>query len=335
MASEYFEDFVAGLHAPIRSKDDLDEFPHIGALHLLDDDELHMAEDMLIAKLAEDDVRAVQPLVDILCTRAVPALAERAESSRSERMRNAATWGVAELGVDRSLPALLDRLGDSDVGVRQQVVFDLGDDPDPRAEEALENTAFTDSAGVVRSSALTKLFARRGFLLDQESFRSMLDFVERRALSPLPSVRAEAEAELRDLFARQAAGQSREQMGLDWRADREEGPLKDFVLAKFGDTPVAESRRYQELIESGVPPEQWDRPVRPPVDYAALSELTGRERKWLEDVVLSRLHDDPEAVSEAVLIGVRRAIRPLRELLPITENVPVEEIEAALRQLEG
>src|SRR4051794_4499379 len=97
MASEHFAAFLAGLHAPIASKDDLDEFPNIGELFLLDDDERLVAEDILIAKLAQDDGRAAKALADIRCTRAVPALAERAMWSPTAAMRDIAAWAVAEL----------------------------------------------------------------------------------------------------------------------------------------------------------------------------------------------------------------------------------------------
>jgi hypothetical protein len=333
MASEHFSAFLDGLHAPIRSKDDLDEFPNIGALFLLDDDERIEAENILIGKLAEDDGRAATALADIGCTRAIPALAERAASAPSQTMRDHAAWAIAELSTDRSLPALLDQLRNGDVDARLQAVFDLSDHLDPQAEDAEEAAAFTDPEPVVRSAALDALFARRDLLLDAESFRSMLDFIHRRALSPLPSVRAEAEAELRELFARWAAGQSRRQLGLAWRADRKDGPLKDFVRSVFGESPVEESRRYQQLKESGASMADMRQPPQR-FDYARLAGLTGRERKWIEDVLLSRLDHDPDAVQALALLGIQRAIQPLRELLPITENVPAANIETALRQLE-
>lgn len=334
MASEDFRAFLVGLHAPVRSKDDLDEFQNIGALFRLDDDERIEAENILIGKLAEDDGRAAKALADIRCTRAIPALVERAASSPSRAMRDFAARAIAELSIDRGLPALLDRLRNGDVDARLQAVFDLSDHPDPRAEDAIETTAFTDPEPVVRSAALNALFTRRDLLLDAESFRSMLDFIDRRALSPLPSVRAEAEAELRELFARWAAGQSRRQLGLAWRADRKAGPLKDFVRSVFGESPAEESRRYQQLKESGASMAGVRRPPQR-FDYARLAGLSGRERKWIEDVLLSRLDHDPDAVQAVALLGIQRAIQPLRELLPITENVSAADIETALRQLEA
>jgi hypothetical protein len=174
----------------------------------------------------------------------------------------------------------------------------------------VETAAFTDPELVVRSAALDTLFARLDLLLDAEPFHSMLDFVRRRALSPLPSVRAEAETELRELLDRWTGGQSRQQLGLTWRADSEEGPLWDFVRSVYGESPAA--GRF---------------------DYARLAGLTGWERKWIEDVLLSELHHEPDAVEAVALLGIRRAVQPLRELLPITEYVPVADIEIALRQL--
>lgn len=316
MASEHFTAFLAGLHAPVGSRDDLDEFPNIGALFLLEDDERVVAEDILMARLAEDDGRAAKALADIRCTRAVPVLAERAMWSPSATMRDVAVWAIAELSVDRGVSALLDRLRDGDVDARLQAVFDLGERRDLEGRGALEVAAFTDPEPVVRGAALDTLFARLDLLLDAEPFHSMLDFVRRRALSPLPSVRAEAETELRELLDRWTAGQSRRQLGLTWRADSEEGPLRDFVRHVYGDSPAADMRQAGRRF-----------------DYARLAGLTGRERKWVEDVLLSELHHDPDVVRAVALLGVRRAVQPLRELLPVTENVPVADIETALRQL--
>jgi HEAT repeat protein len=247
-------------------------------------------------------------------------------------MRDFAAQAIAELSADRSLPALLGRLRDGDANTRLQAVFDLGDHTGPQAEEAVETAAFTEQEPVVRAAALDALFARRGLLLDAESFRSRLDFIRRRVLSPLPSVRVEAEAELRELLARLAAGDSRRQLGLAWRADRKAGPLKDFVRAVFGGSPAEESLRYQELKASGVPAQDWPRHCRE-FNYARLTGLTGRERTWLEDVLLSQLDQEPDAVRAVALLGVQRAIQPLRELLPITQTVPAADVEAALRQL--
>jgi hypothetical protein len=332
MALDDFTAFLEGLDAPIRSKDDLDEFPNIGRVFLLQGSDLDLAADLLMDKLAEDDLRAVQPLVEIRCTRAIPAFAERAASSPSPTMRNRAAWAIEELSTDRGLPALVERLRGGDLDTRLQAVFDLNDLDDPAADRAAETAAFTDPDPLIRNAALDVLLAKRGLFLDDEPFRSMLDFVRRRMLSPLPTVRAEAEAELRHLLARWAAGESREQLGLARRADQEEGTLKEFVLSKFGDTPVEESRRYQEWQTSGADISELRRP-RPPVHLARLAGLTGWERKWLEDVLLSELHREREAVAAVAQLGVRRAVQPLRELLTIDSEVPVADVENALRHL--
>lgn len=323
--------FMEGLNAPVMSKDDLDEFPNVSAVFLLDDGERVIAEDLLIDKLAEDDLRAVRPLVELRCARAVPALRERVATSPSARMRDLATWAVAELAVDRGLPAIVERLRTGDVDARLDAVSDLYDHDDPRAEQVLDTAAFTDPAGVVRNAALDMLFARRDILLDAESFRSTLDFVRRRMLSPLPAVRAEAEAELRHLFMRLAAGESRDQLGLTWRADREEGPLREFVLSKFGDDAVTEGRRYAEWKASGRDISEL-RVTRPPFDIRQLAGLRGWERKWVEDVLLSELHDGPGPVHAVAVLDVRRAIQPLRELRATTEHP--RDVENALRQLD-
>jgi hypothetical protein len=308
MTSEHFAAFLAGLHAPIGSTDDLAEFPNVDVLFLLADDERVVAEDILIAKLADDDGRAAKALADVQCARAVPALAERAMWSPSAAMRDVAAWAVSELSVDRGLAALRDRLRDGDVDARLQAVLDLGEHHGRDGQAALESAVFTDRDPVVRSAALDTLFARLDLLMDAEPFHSMLDFVRRRVLSPLPSVRAEAETELRDLIARWTTGRPRRELGLAWRADSTEGPLKDFVRSVYGATGG--------------------------FDYARLGELTGHDRKWVEDVLLSELHQDPDAVGAVALLGIRRAVQPLRELLPITDKVPAADIEIALRRLD-
>lgn len=266
------------------------------------------AEEILIARLAADDTRAARELAELRCARAIPVLAERAVWSASAAMRDVAYWALAELSVDRSLPAVLDRLRDGDVDARLQAVFDLGERYGREGQGALEAAVFTDPDPVVRSAALDTLFARLDLLMDAEPFHSVLDFVRRRALSPLPSVRAGAEAELRELIDRWTAGGARRELGLAWRADGEEGPLRDFVHSLYDESHF---------------------------DYARLSGLTGQERKWVEDVLLSELHHDPEAVHAVAFLGIRRAIQPLRELLPIAENVPVTDIQIALRRLDA
>jgi len=308
MASEHFTAFLAGLHAPVSSREDLDGFPNIDALFLMDDDERVAAEDILMARLADDDARAARALAGIRCVRAVPALVERAAWSSSATMRDVAFWAAAELSVDRRLTALLDRLRDGDVDARLQAVLDLGERYDPEGRAALEIAVFTDPEPVVRGAALDTLFARLDLLLDAEPFHSMLDLVRRRVLSPLPSVRLEAETELRELLDQWTAGQPRRRLGLAWRADSREGPLVDFLRGVYGESPF---------------------------DYGRLTGLTGRDRKWVEDVLLSELHHAPDAVRAVALLGVRRAVQPLRELLAVTENVPAADIEAALRRLEA
>jgi hypothetical protein len=190
-----------------------------------------------------------------------------------------------------------------DVEGRLQAVFDLAERYGRDGQDALRTAAFTDPAPVVRGAALDILFARLDLLLDAEPFHSMLDFVRRRALSPLPSVRAEAETELCDLLDRWTAGEPRRQLGLAWRA---EGPLREFIAGVYGESPC---------------------------DYARLAGLAGHERKFVEDVLLSELHHDPAAVQAVALLGVRRAFQPLCELLSITEEVPAQDVALALRRL--
>lgn len=305
----------------------------IGALFLLEDDERVEAENILIDRLA-DDGRAAKALVDIRCTRAIPALAERAATSPSATMRDHAARAMAELDTDRGLSALRDRLHKGDVGARLRAVFDLSAHSDPRAEDAAETAAFTDPEPVVRSAALDALFARRGLLPDAESFRSMLDFIKRRALSPA-AVRTRGSRGRASGALRPVGGRDSHAGSWVWPGARTARPgrSRSSCAASSAKTPAAESRRNQQLKESGASMTDMHEPPQR-FDYARLAGLTGRERKWIEDVLLSELHDDRDAVHAVALLGVQRAIQPLHELLPITEDVPAADIEAALRQLE-
>lgn len=305
MASEHFEAFVAGVNAPIRSKDDVDQFPNLDAVLLLDDEERTAVEDILMAKLAEDDGRAASALAEIRCTRAIPALEQRLAVTSFPMVRESITAALRELRTER------DSLHGGAVRARLERVWNLAGDARPSAQAALETAAFTELSGIVQSAALDALLARRELILYDVPYRSVLRYVTSRACSSLPSVRTEALGELRQLFDRLAAGETPEQLGLTWSADRGSPPLRDFVSYLDGSHPR----------------------VRYP--YEELAGLAGQERRWVEDVLLSQLPSSIEDVRAVALLGIRRAVEPLRELIPIAEYLPVGEIEAALDQLTG
>jgi HEAT repeat protein len=311
MPSPLFDRFLAGVNAPI-TWSNIDEYADIGALPLLTGDERVNAEDVLIRKLGEDDGRAANALADIGCTRAIPALAERAALSRSSTMRVFAARALLGLGDDSGRTAAIDVSRTADRFDRAAAVDLLAKYPGPETAAAVE-TALADPDATVRSSAISALLTLHGLARYDTSYRDVLGNIHGRMLSPLPSVCAEALAELRAVLARAVAGETPQRLGLTWHADERTEPVKSFADSLEGDAP------------------EWAE------DFAldGVTALTGRDRKWVEDMLLNYLPRDPRAVRAVAHLGIRRAIEPLRELLPIADDAMAVEIQAALHRLAG
>lgn len=309
--SELFEMFLAGVNTPISfNRDVIDEIPNIGALRLLDGEERVEAEDILIAMLAKNDGRAANALADVGCRRAIPALTRATTAAAPPGMRVFAAAALLKLGSQAGRPALVRMLrthdGDSlDRGMAANLLTEF---PDPDKELLLE-TALSDPDGSVRSAATNAALAVWGLNNQDMLHGEVLLSIRGRMWSSLSTVRNEALAELRTILARLDAGETAERLGLLWRADMRIKPLRRLVAALDRDT------------------------MNYPVD--GLRDLTGRERTLVENLVLLRLHEDRRAVRAAGVLGVHRAIEPLRELHRTAEGHARTEIESVLATLTG
>jgi HEAT repeat protein len=307
-----FEIFLAGVDAPMSSRDDLDGYRGTWALFELTGDERTEAENILIAKVAEDDGRAAAALAEAGCVRAIPALVERTTASPSPTMRIAAARALLDLGDHSGRAALVDllRTGTDWWYDRSAAVELLAEFPDPDTDLML-HLILADPDCSVRSSAISALLTAYRLDGDETSRGEVLLSISGRLLSSLRSVRDEALAELRSVLARWKSGETAEQLGLTWRADQQTEPLRSFVASVTSEAPEG-AEDY-------------------PLD--GLSELTSRERRYVEDFLLLYLDRDRRAVRAVARLGVRRAITPLHELLQAADDAMAAEITAALRQL--
>ena len=307
--SAAFEEFLAGVNAAVGvSRDSLDEIPNIGALYDLVGDERVEAEDVLIAKLATNDGRVAAALADADCFRAIPALVEATSERAAPTMRVFAARALLTLGDHSGLPALVRMLRGHegtgyDRGAAARLLIEF---PEPDRELLLA-VASTDPDGTARSEAVQALLTLAGLDDDEVLWGEVLLSVSGRLLSSLSTVRAEALGELREILTRWDAGESVEDLGLTWHADRGGKPL----------------RRFVESIDGG----------KADFSVDGLEALTGRERTLVENLVLLRLHTDRRAVRAAGRLGVRRAVEPLRELRGTAEGHARAEIEYVLEGL--
>jgi HEAT repeat protein len=309
--SEMFERFLAGVNTSVGfNRDVIDEIPNIGALRLLHGEERIEAEDILIAMLAKNDGRAANALADVGCSRAIPALTRATTAEAEPGMRVFAARALLNLGSRAGRPAIVQmlRTHDGDTLARSMAADLLTEFPDPD-KEVLLTAALTDPDGSVRSAATNAALVVWGLNTQDTLHGEVLMSIRGRMWSSLSTVRNEALAELRAVLARLDAGETAEQVGLLWRADMRVKPLRRLVDALDRDTT--------------------DYPVH------GLEDLTGRERTLVENVVLLRLHEDRRAVRAAGVLGVHRAIEPLRELHRTAEGHARTEIESVLAKLTG
>lgn len=309
--SSPFEEFLAGVNAPVGlTKDSLDEIPNVGAIFDLIGEERVEAEDILIAMLATNDGRAATALADADCYRAIPALVEATSERAAPTMRVAAARALLRLYDYSGLPAMVRLLrthegNGFDRGAAARLLTEF---PEPDREILLD-VASTDPDPTARSEATHAVLTMVGLDDDEVLWGEVLMSVSGRLLSSLSTVRAGALAELREILARWDAGETAEDLGLTWRADMIDQPL----------------RRFADSIDSGKADFSTD----------GLDALTGRERTLVENLVLLRLHADRRAVRAAGRLGVHRAVEPLRELLGSSEGHARAEIESVLDSLTG
>jgi hypothetical protein len=167
-------------------------------------------------------------------------------------------------------------------------------------------TADTDSG--MRYEAVCALIAARDLEPYNDGFQCRLGIICGQMFSPLTSVRDLALADLHEIFARLAAGQTPQRVGLTLRADTDAEPLVSFMTTFREELPQAEY------------------PV------AELTGLTGWDRLFVENLLLRRLSSERRAVRAVARLRVRRAIEPLHELVP-ADNAATAEIAETLRVL--
>jgi HEAT repeat protein len=309
--SKWFEEFVAGVRAPMTWAN-IDEYHGLAAFNHLSGAERTEAEDILIERLTHNDGRAAYALAEIGCTRALAALRARLPASIPGLMRLAAATALHRLGDDSGRAAAIDVLGVGDRMERLSAVSALGQWGGADVEQALEG-AFADADSTVRSSAAGTLIQLHGLQEHNRTYQDRLGQIQNRLSLPLATVRADALTELHDIFARSERGESPEQLGLTWRADDEHEPFLTFALS----------------LQSDAPPWHDDFPLQ------IIASFAGPERRWAEDCLWQFLPTDPRAARAFASLGVKRAIAPLREVLPGASGALAIEVAAALWRLSG
>ncbi|MEV4179029.1 hypothetical protein [Nonomuraea sp. NPDC049709] len=307
--SPAFQRFLAGAARPVAfTRDCLDEIPDIGALYVLVGEERTAAEDILIAKLAENDGRAAAALAEADCLRALPALAMATTETATPTMRVFAARALLTLGSHAGHAPLVRmlRTHDGSGTDRASAARLLAEFPDPD-KELLLLVASTDPNDIARSEATHALLAVVGLDDEKTCQGETLRSIAGRLLSSLQTVRNEALAELQAILTAWQAGKTAEELALTWCADRSNKPL----------------RRFIESIDS----------TRADFRLHGLAELTGRERILVENRILLRLHADRRAVRAAGQLAVHRAIEPLGELLDTATSHARQEILTVLRSL--
>lgn len=338
--SPWFEVLRASIVAPI-TRDNLEAYRAFELVDHLDVAERALIEELLISRLARDDGRAADALAALGTQRARPALIARLAPDVPALMRLAAARALRELGERAGAAA-------DEAGAAAEAAGAAADAADAvaaagaageaavaavlrggaaaherlsalsalslwrgAAAERAVAAALEDDDALVRSAATRQLIERRGLGAHVEGFRDRLGLLQNRMASPLPGVRAEARAELDEIFAGYAAGASAEALGLTWRADERVEPLRSFTAS----------------LRSAAPP--WQHAYA----LAGVAELPERERRWVEDCLWHWLPSDPRAARALAHLRVRRAVQPLREALALAPPEVAAAIEEALRQL--
>jgi hypothetical protein len=307
--SEWFQKFLAGVQAPMTWAN-IDEYSSVGALHLLKGAERTEAEDILIERLTHNDGRAAYALADIACKRAIDPLRARLSATVPAMMRVAAALALHRLGDDAGRAAAIDVLAAGGPLEQQSALSALALIGGADAERALER-AFDATDATVRSAAAGILITLHGLQDYNRGYQDRLGLLQNRLASPLATVRAAALAELHDIFARHARGESPAQLDLTWRADDQQEPLRTFATS----------------MQSSAPPWQDDFPLE------IIAALKGYARTWAEDCLWHFLPGDPRAARAFASLGVTRAVGPLREVLPSATGALATEVAAALRRL--
>jgi hypothetical protein len=280
-----FELFVASVAAPM-GQHTIDDYDLV-SLAQLTGDERSRAEDILLERLDFGDGRAANALAFIHSTRALLPLQKKLAKSLGPHLRVAAALAMHRLGEDSGLDTIIDVLKTGGIFERMAAASALADFVAPEAEAALLD-ALTDSNDDMKSSALSSLVRRYGWVNYQDSFKQPLALMYARIASPLATVRSDALAELRTWIAGMKAGQSPDQLGLTFVANDEQDPLRGFVAS------------LQD-------------PDAPALKLDGLETLAAPEQKWVEDLLMVRMPADHRAVAALRQVGSKRTEAALQD----------------------
>ena len=287
--SAAFQQFVESVTAPI-SRANLEDYD-LGAMRSVEPDERDAVEELLADRLAAGDGRAASALAELASPEAVARLKQGLALPIARAARIAAARALGQLGDPSGETPLIDALAQGDAFERKMAANALRFYRDARAESALLAAMADDDAGV-RGNAFGALVVAWGLKPYDGSYRDRIGLTYPLLGSPLASVRELAIRDVRELLARLDAGESPASLELE---------------------PVDDSRgapaRWMESLRTAEPPWQEE------LALDALDAMSGRERRWAEDVLLGYLHLDPRAPRAAAHARMTRAIEPLREVV--------------------
>lgn len=305
--SEAFQRFVASVEAPI-TRSNIEEYD-LGALGNIESQERAAAEDLLAERLAAGDGRAAGALAQLASPRAKQILEHALQLPVARAVHVATSRALGQLGDGAGEAPLVDALQRGDAFERKMAANALRYFRTPTAEVALLN-ALSDADPGVRGNAFGALVVARGLKSYDGSYRDRIGLTYPLLGSPLAAVRAIAKDDVRDLLARLDAGE----------------PPAKLELAPVDDSCGAPALWMESLRTT-------DPPWRDDLALDALDAMSGRERRWAEDVLLGYLHLDPRAPRAAAHARMSRAEGALREVMRGYGGLVQIEAAAALLRL--
>lgn len=307
--SPAFQRFQASFDAPGRAfLDRLDT----AALLALQEPERTEAEDILLHALSTDDPRIVRALVDLHSTRAVAPLRAALARTSHGRMRVAVARGLHDLAHDRSaIAVIVDVLRRGDRSSRETAASVLRVLPVADVQPALLD-ALSDGDAGVRGLATSALYTLHHLDDVARDYRDRLGVLRMLIASPLPSLAAQAAAEIRSVIKALDGGATPRSLGLD-RAMADDSP----AVKRLMDSRSDEQGVWSELLDVEAIP------------------ASGPERAWADDMILAWLPGDFRACRAVVDLHVRRAAPALVDLVRSAEGRLAVEAAVALARLAG
>lgn len=287
--SAAFQRFLDSVRAPL-TRSNIEEYD-LGALGNVDPEERAAAEDVLAERLAAGDGRAAGALAELASPRARQILKQGLALPIARAACVATARALGRLGDASGEPPLIDALAHGDAFERKMAANALRYFRTPTAEAALLK-AMADADAGVRGNAFGALVVARGLKPYDGSYRDRIGLTYPLLGSPLAGVRAIAIEDVRELLARLDAGD----------------PPAKLELAPVDDSRGAPGR-WMESIRTAEAPWHDD------LALDALDAMTGRERRWAEDVLLGYLHLDLRAPRAAAHGRMNRAEDALREVM--------------------